>query len=74
MTASVLPLGPRGSAAAGGGGFGLFSIGERLRPLGGDLKLESGAGGGTSVTLDLAHCISPPLQKRAYERQDPRGG
>jgi len=40
-----------------GGGFGLFSIRERLRPLGGNLEIKSEADGGTefvlSVPLDL---------------------
>jgi signal transduction histidine kinase len=41
-----------------GGGFGLFSIRERLRPLGGSLEVKSEPNGGTefvlSVPLDLA--------------------
>jgi len=33
------------------GGFGLFSIRERLEPIGGQLKIESEPGNGTKVTL-----------------------
>jgi signal transduction histidine kinase len=33
------------------GGFGLFSIGERLEPLGGHMKVASKPGQGTQVTL-----------------------
>ena len=33
------------------GGFGLFSIRERLEPIGGLLKIESEPGNGTKVTL-----------------------
>ncbi len=35
------------------GGFGLFSIRERLEPLGGELAVESQPGRGTRVTLSL---------------------
>ena len=34
-------------------GFGLFSIRERLRQLGGQMELRSAPGSGTSVTLRL---------------------
>jgi signal transduction histidine kinase len=39
------------SAAARTGGFGLFSIRERLEQLGGHLEIESKPGRGTTVTL-----------------------
>jgi signal transduction histidine kinase len=44
------------------GGFGLFSIRERLRYLGGQVQMEPGAGRGTRITLTV------PLQhaKRAH--------
>ena len=35
------------------GGFGLFSISERLRPFGGVLEVESAPGAGTHVTLTV---------------------
>ncbi|MFP4144872.1 MAG: PAS domain S-box protein [Phycisphaeraceae bacterium] len=38
-------------ADASGGGFGLFSLRERLEALGGRMTVESGAGEGTRVTL-----------------------
>jgi signal transduction histidine kinase len=41
------------------GGFGIFSIRERLQHLGGSLRIESGPRGGTKITLDL------PLSERA---------
>jgi signal transduction histidine kinase len=34
-----------------GGGFGLFSIRERLKHLGGSLELCSGAGRGTRISI-----------------------
>ena len=37
----------------GRGGFGLFSIRERLQHLGGQMKIQSAAGKGTSVTLTV---------------------
>jgi signal transduction histidine kinase len=37
----------------GGGGFGIFSIRERLRPLSGRLEVESAPGRGTRVRLVL---------------------
>jgi len=36
-----------------GGGFGLFSIKERLRPLGGNLEVKSEPGAGTEVVLSV---------------------
>jgi signal transduction histidine kinase len=36
-----------------GSGFGLFSIRERLRPLGGRLEVQSAPGAGTHVTLTV---------------------
>ena len=42
-----------------GGGFGLFSIKERLRPLGGNLEVKSEPGAGTEVVLSV------PLQINA---------
>lgn len=35
------------------GGFGLFSIRERLEPLGGDMQVDSAPGRGTRITLRL---------------------
>ena len=49
----------QGQRRGKGGGFGLFSIGERLRPLGGNLEVESGSGGGTAITLTLPLHLSP---------------
>jgi len=57
--------------------FGLFSIQERLRHLGGEMKIESGAGQGTRVTLvaPLGEAVSPgaalgaPRAAPAAERQ-----
>lgn len=43
------------------GGFGLFSIQERLEPIGGQLKIESEPGNGTKVTL------TAPLGKERTE-------
>ncbi len=42
-----------GSLGQGRGGFGLFSIRERLRPFGGQLEVESEPGAGTRVTLTV---------------------
>ena len=36
-----------------GGGFGLFSIKERLRPLGGNLEVKSEPGAGTEIVLSV---------------------
>ena len=42
---------PPGGALGSAGGFGLFSIRERLKYLGGQLKMASDSGQGTKVTL-----------------------
>jgi PAS domain S-box-containing protein len=47
------------SASAQAGGFGLFSIRERLEQAGGHLKIESEPGRGTTITL-----IAPLKQKK----------
>jgi signal transduction histidine kinase len=44
---------PSGQRRRKGGGFGLFSIGERLRPLGGSLEVKSEPGLGAEVTLSV---------------------
>jgi signal transduction histidine kinase len=41
--------------ATRGGGFGLFSIRQRIEPLGGKLDIISGGGTRISVTVPLAH-------------------
>jgi signal transduction histidine kinase len=46
-----------------GGGFGLFSIKERLRPLGGSLEVKSEPGGGTEVVLSVPLDLDPPVDK-----------
>jgi glucose-6-phosphate-specific signal transduction histidine kinase len=38
-----------------GSGFGLFSIQERLKHLGGNLTIESGPGKGTRVVMSVPH-------------------
>jgi signal transduction histidine kinase len=42
-----------------GGGFGLFSIRERLRPLGGKLEVKSEAEGGTEFVLSVPLDLTP---------------
>ncbi|MBI4860412.1 MAG: response regulator, partial [Candidatus Riflebacteria bacterium] len=42
---------PTASATCSGGGFGLFSVGERLELLGGRLSIQSSPGEGARVTL-----------------------
>jgi signal transduction histidine kinase len=61
-----------GSKSRSSGGFGLFSIRERLHYLGGRLEVESLPRGGTRATLRV------PLQRTektspgvAYDHQDP---
>jgi signal transduction histidine kinase len=44
-----------------GGGFGLVSIRERINHLGGDVKVESGPQGGTTITLTVP--LSVPEQQ-----------
>ena len=47
------------SAGAGGGGFGLFSIRERLKLVGGRLEVESAPGQGSRFTLTVALGVPP---------------
>jgi PAS domain S-box-containing protein len=47
--------GPVARDATRGGGFGLFSIRQRIEPLGGKLDIISGGGTRISVTVPLAH-------------------
>ena len=46
---------PAGLAAPGHDGFGLFSIRERFRDLGGGVQIASAPGAGCSVTLTVPH-------------------
>jgi len=39
------------------GGFGLFGIGERLRYLGGRLRVDSALGEGTRITAIVPICV-----------------
>ena len=48
-----------------GGGFGLFSIKERLRPLGGSLEVRSEAQGGTEFVLSVPLELSCPLEDKS---------
>jgi|YelNatPaOPRAMG01_1025707.scaffolds.fasta_scaffold00341_12 signal transduction histidine kinase len=48
----------------GEGGFGLFSIRERLRPLGGNLRVSSEPGQGTEVTLSVP--LSGPMPVASF--------
>jgi signal transduction histidine kinase len=50
------------------GGFGLFSIRERLESIGGRFRLESSPGNGTKVTLMV------PIQRQATRVKKQRGG
>jgi PAS domain S-box-containing protein len=53
------PMNQDGFQVSKEGGFGIFSIRERLQHLGGSLRIESGPSCGTKITLDL------PLAERA---------
>ena len=46
-----------------GGGYGLFSVGERIRHIGGEIQIDSSPGDGTVVVLIL------PLAKQGKERE-----
>jgi signal transduction histidine kinase len=46
-------MGISAEASNGPSGFGFFSIGERLKYLGGHLEVESEPGWGTRVTLQV---------------------
>jgi signal transduction histidine kinase len=52
---------PAQMAAKSGGGFGMFSIRQRLEVFGGHLEIQSSPGQGTQVT------IRAPLGKAAEE-------
>jgi PAS domain S-box-containing protein len=55
-----------GKIGAGGGGFGLFSIRERLALLGGALEIDSASGRGSRFTMTIPHSTmireQPPEQ------------
>lgn len=57
------------AAAARGGGFGLFSIRERLGLLGGEVSIHSALGHGTCVTLSAPVSLVSPLQAYGPSRQ-----
>jgi signal transduction histidine kinase len=48
-----------------GGGFGLFSIRERLRPLGGKLEVRSEPQGGTEFVLSVPLELTCPLEDKS---------
>jgi signal transduction histidine kinase len=49
------------------GGFGLFSIRERLEHLGGRLTIHTGPGKGTSVTIEAPHRKIKKTQRRVRD-------
>jgi PAS domain S-box-containing protein len=51
---------PASLERGGAGGFGLFSLRERLEPLGGSLKVESIAGDGSRLTVSMPLGSSQP--------------
>jgi len=52
----------RGYRQGKGGGFGLFSIRERLRPLGGNLEIKSEPEGGTEFVLSVPLNLEASLE------------
>jgi signal transduction histidine kinase len=56
---------------AGIGGFGLFSIRERLEELGGQTEVESAPGQGTRVTLMASLSPSSEEERRRRRRRTP---
>ncbi|MBI2298705.1 MAG: PAS domain S-box protein [Armatimonadetes bacterium] len=54
-----------GCDPAGSGGFGLYSLRERVVPLGGRLEIRSARGAGTTVTLTVP--LSPPEARELGE-------
>ena len=54
------------------GGFGLFSIRERLRPFGGLLEVQSAPGAGTHVTLTMP-LADGSIAGKPHEHQDSAG-
>ncbi len=59
---------PLRSSGTSSGGFGLFSIRERLSLLGGELQVESARGKGTRVTL-CTPAVLAPLQSKPEDRR-----
>jgi PAS domain S-box-containing protein len=56
------------TAAADGGGFGLFSIRERTELIGGRFEVASAPGRGSCFTIRLPHCaITPPCAPEPVE-------
>jgi CheY-like chemotaxis protein/anti-sigma regulatory factor (Ser/Thr protein kinase) len=55
--------------AASGGGFGLFSIRERLGLLGGELEIDSSPGRGTQVTLSAPAALEAPSPASGIDRR-----
>ena len=56
-----------------GCGYGLFSVGERIRDLGGVMRVESSPGGGTRVTVAMPVQDGPAMEPRAVRRAMPSG-
>jgi signal transduction histidine kinase len=59
-------------SGAKGDGFGLFSIRERIIPLGGAFKIDSPLGGGSRFTLTCQQ--RPLLPQESYVFRTPRAG
>lgn len=52
-------IGPEDLASPGSRGFGLFSIRERSESMGGGLRIDTGPGRGTRVTMSLPSAFAP---------------
>ncbi len=56
------------------GGFGLFSIRERVKSFHGSMHIESAPGKGTVVTVVLPSSLRQAQETRVEEKASPRGG
>ena len=59
-----------GQPALRDGAFGLYSVRERLRLLGGQLSIDSRLGGGTRVTLQAPLRVDEPADRFDYDASD----
>ena len=65
---------PAAVTPGAGGGFGLFSIRERIGPLGGDMEIDSAPGRGTRITLYAPITPHPKAAKTAAPASRRKGG
>lgn len=69
--AAAAAAGAKGTGATGSSKFGIFSVRERMKAMGGALTIESAPGQGTTATLIMPLTVRTPSSSQNQEHEAP---